>query len=342
MKRPEDLKLVKKSSEVLRYFYGKMLEHVENSIDEGTNISHFKISEDMEKIIDTDKASYTEKFGIKPEFFDLSYTPIVQSGGEYDLRPTAVSNKSPLKPDCILLSIGSKYFEYNTNVVRTLFINASKDEENAYKICYEAHEKLISLLRPGAVIKEVHDQIREFILAKNGEYADNLPSNFGFGIGLEFRESVLLINPKNERTVKPNMVFNALVSLKDLKTSTGKKYAIKIVDTVLVKQNENVVLTDKIDKNYSDVGYNIEDLDDEEEPEPKIDKRKEFLKQMENRGAMPLTRSKRRGGANKMEEHTAQKIAQHQSELLDAKCKELQDRLEKGDYVQNQSTKNQI
>ncbi len=40
----------------------------------------------------------------------------------------------------------------------------------------------------------------------------------GFGIGIEFRDSTLIINEQNTRTLKPGMVFNLCVGFSDLKT----------------------------------------------------------------------------------------------------------------------------
>ena len=261
----------------------------------------------MENLIESEKETYTDKFNIIPELFDLSYTPIVQSGGEYDLKPTAMSNNKKLRPDCILLSIGGKYFEYNTNVVRTLFINATKDEEQVYKICFEAHNRLIGMIKPGAVLKELFESTKAFITSKRANLAAHLPSNFGFGIGLEFRESILLINPKNERTVKANMVFNVQVSCKDMTAPNGKRYAVKLVDTVLVKPDGCDVLTGDIDKAYNGIGYNIDDIDDDLPPAPKIDKTAELREHMMNRGDKPLTRASRRGAQKKFEEETFMK-----------------------------------
>lgn len=41
-------------------------------------------------------------------------------------RPNAQSTDDLLSFDTIMCSVGAKYKEYNTNVVRTLFINADK------------------------------------------------------------------------------------------------------------------------------------------------------------------------------------------------------------------------
>jgi nucleosome binding factor SPN SPT16 subunit len=38
---------------------------------------------------------------------DISYPPIVQSGGVYDLRPSAANDERPLQYDVVLLAIGA-------------------------------------------------------------------------------------------------------------------------------------------------------------------------------------------------------------------------------------------
>ncbi len=40
---------------------------------------------------------------------------------------------------------------------------------------------------------------------------EKLPKTLGFGMGLEFRESSLLISSKSQSTVKPGMIFNVSI-----------------------------------------------------------------------------------------------------------------------------------
>lgn len=78
------------------------------------------------------------KHNINKNFVDIPYSPIIQSGGVYDLRlnifdnlmnffiekrPNAESDSKPLEYDAIVCMCGGKYFNYNTNIVRTLFID---------------------------------------------------------------------------------------------------------------------------------------------------------------------------------------------------------------------------
>ena len=62
----------------------------------------------------------------QPEF-DLAFTPIIQSGGKYELKPTAESNNDYLKSDTIIITSGVHYHEYNSTCARTLMINPSEE-----------------------------------------------------------------------------------------------------------------------------------------------------------------------------------------------------------------------
>ena len=59
---------------------------------------------------------------------------------------------------------------------------------------------------------------------------------FGYGIGLEFKESVILISNKTERNVENGMCFNVMVGANNLQTINGKTYAIMIADTLIINE----------------------------------------------------------------------------------------------------------
>lgn len=60
----------------------------------------------------------------------------------------------------------------------------------------------------------------------------------GFGTGIEFRESALLIGPKNTAVAKKGQVYNVNLGFSDLSNpdSNSKKYALFIGDTVVVNE----------------------------------------------------------------------------------------------------------
>lgn len=63
-------------------------------------------------------------------------------------------------------------------------------------------------MKPGVKINEVYQIGVSFIKEKIPSIEGSIPAHFGFGMGLEYRESNLLINAKNEREITEGMTFN--------------------------------------------------------------------------------------------------------------------------------------
>lgn len=138
-----------------------------------------------------------------------------------------------------MCSVGGKYNEYNANLVRTLFINASPQQRATYNHLVELQEYIIERLRANKVIAKLYEDSLAYVRAKDSHLADKLQNYFGFGMGLEFREGNLVINQKNEKALKENMVFNVCVGANDLfDQEKQQKYAIMVADTVVVGKDE--------------------------------------------------------------------------------------------------------
>lgn len=56
-------------------------------------------------------------------FGDWCYSPIIQSGGNYDLKSSAQTDDQRLKAGVILCSLGIRYKSYCSNVGRTFLID---------------------------------------------------------------------------------------------------------------------------------------------------------------------------------------------------------------------------
>lgn len=59
-------------------------------------------------------------------FGDWCYSPIIQSGGNYDLKSSAQTDDARLKAGVILCSLGIRYKSYCSNVGRTFMIDPHK------------------------------------------------------------------------------------------------------------------------------------------------------------------------------------------------------------------------
>eukprot|EP00479_Gromia_sphaerica_P012239 TRINITY_DN6364_c0_g1_i1.p1 TRINITY_DN6364_c0_g1~~TRINITY_DN6364_c0_g1_i1.p1 ORF type:complete len:120 (-),score=44.45 TRINITY_DN6364_c0_g1_i1:396-704(-) len=89
---------------------------------------------------------------INAEFLESCYTPIIQSGGKYSLKPSAVSDDNQLHSApgaTIIVSLGAWYKSYCSNIARTYFIDPSKEQEKVYNCLLAVYQAVLSALKNG-------------------------------------------------------------------------------------------------------------------------------------------------------------------------------------------------
>ena len=106
---------MRKSGKICSYFQNKLIEEVEKMIDEEIEvkwiinnylndkinnklikISHKDISNKIEKYLnnETEAKVIQKKYNLDRLFIDFAYNPIIQSGGDYDLRYNFKNNNN--------------------------------------------------------------------------------------------------------------------------------------------------------------------------------------------------------------------------------------------------------
>ena len=109
-----------------------MKEHVMPKIlsvvDEGKKVTHSKLSEDFENALTNQLKKFKTKLPstLNTDFVDICYPPIIQSGGVFSLKPSAISSDENLDSGIILCSLGARYKSYCSNIGRTFMIDPTK------------------------------------------------------------------------------------------------------------------------------------------------------------------------------------------------------------------------
>ncbi|KAL3643030.1 FACT complex subunit spt16 [Castilleja foliolosa] len=291
---------------------------VEKVIDEEKKVTHASLMEDTEKaILDPIKIGVK----LKADNVDICYPPIFQSGGMFDLKPSASSNDDYLYYDSssiIISAIGSRYNSYCSNVARTYLIDSNTIQSKAYEVLLKAHEAAILALKRGNKISAVYEAVLSVVERDAPELVPNLTKSAGTGIGLEFRESGLILNAKNEKVLKAGMVFNVSLGFQNLqaKTSNSKSqnFSLLLADTVVVTDEGRDVATSASSKLVKDVAYSFNE--DEEQPKTKVESKvKETL----------FSKATLRSDNGEMSKEELRK--QHQAELARQKNEETARRL---------------
>nr|GEU86794.1 FACT complex subunit SPT16-like [Tanacetum cinerariifolium] len=297
---------------------------LEKVIDEEKKITHASLMDDTEKaILEPSRI----KVKLKADNVDICYPPIFQSGGNFDLRPSASSNDDNLYYDSasvIICALGSRYNSYCANVARTFLIDSNATQSKAYQVLLKAHEAAIGALKVGNKASDVYRAAYTVVEKEAPELISNLTKSAGTGIGLEFRESGLNLNEKNERILKAGMVLNVSLGFQNLQAKSSKaksqNYALLLADTVIVTEIGPEVVTSVSTKAFKDVAYSFNDGEEEDDkPQVKVEsKRNEAL----------YAKTALRSDNHEMSKEELRR--QHQAELARQKNEETAQRLAGG------------
>jgi nucleosome binding factor SPN SPT16 subunit len=338
----EDLNLVRGSALLTCIFFKKFVEDIEEIIDSGEPKLHSVISRQLDNFMEQNKQK-PNKWNLNGQFYDFAYTPIIQSNSSYSLKLTSKNSDEPLSSDCIILNLCGKYYEMNCLVVRTLLVNPWPNDKRNYQALLYLHKKILNQLRPGETLMEVFYRSRESFLKRFPELEDHLPSSFGFGIGFEYKERYLSINPKNPAIVRCNQVYAVVTSLRDLIGFKSKKcYSMQLADTIIIQSDQNQIVTEKVPFNIEEIGYDFAD-DAEREQSLGVGQTQEHDNYMRNKMIILEEKAKELSGKRitraalkreKIQKETEQqqKRDDHQRVLLEEKMKELRERYENGDF----------
>ncbi|XP_012262987.2 FACT complex subunit spt16 isoform X2 [Athalia rosae] len=237
-------------------------------IDSDKKVKHSKLAEGVDAAITNKK--YVN--GVDITQVDMCYPAIIQSGGNYSLKFSVVSDKNTLHFGVIICSLGARYKSYCSNIVRTLLVNPTKTIEENYNFLLQLEEELLKKLVADVKICDVYETGTKYVKSERPELLDHLTKNFGFAMGIEFRESSLLLGPKTTSIAKKGMVFNVNVGFSNLANpeateKEGKVYALFIGDTVMVNEGQPATILTPSKKKVKNVGIYLKDDEEEEEEE---------------------------------------------------------------------------
>lgn len=139
-------------------------------------MKHSKLAEGVEAAI-SDKKYVT---GVDTSQVDMCYPPIIQSGGHYSLKFSAVSDKNHLHFGSIVCSLGARYKSYCSNLIRTLLVNPTDDIQNNYNFLLNIEEEVMKTLVAGKKLSVVYDAGLQLAKKEKPALVDNLTKTFGY------------------------------------------------------------------------------------------------------------------------------------------------------------------
>lgn len=338
VKEDVELTYIQKACNATETTYSRVLcKELTTIIDKEKKVSHNKLSIKLDQAIANESKKFLEN--LDPDLVDTCYYPIIQSGGNYNLKFSVTCDDENIHYGTIISSLGVRYKHYCSNISRTLMIDPSDEQKKNYEFLLQTADELIKRLTDGVVLSDLYQQIVDFVKSKRPDLLDKLTKNFGFVTGIEFREGSLVIGPKTQYRARKNMVFVIALGFSDLvnlsaSDSKSRNYALFVSDTVIV-QEAGVpanLLTQKKRKLAKTIILLRNDDESESEDDNHHDK-------SNGDNDIVITETLTRGGGPRrrlveerlrQEQSTDEKRREHQRELLEQITDAAKKRLSKG------------
>eukprot|EP00927_Polykrikos_kofoidii_P070199 TRINITY_DN6618_c0_g1_i1.p1 TRINITY_DN6618_c0_g1~~TRINITY_DN6618_c0_g1_i1.p1 ORF type:complete len:1746 (-),score=308.35 TRINITY_DN6618_c0_g1_i1:324-5561(-) len=248
---------------LMRFRFLKKLELV---IDTEMTTTHRALCDELEEAVENQEIDdELSKLGLLSDELELVDVAI-QSGPNFDLRHGVKSTEDVIPMEGLfVLTIGVTYVDYCGFLTRTLLVNATSIQKDAYALAFHVQSIVISSLQPGKLFKEVYREAVNFVAKDHPQLLESFSKHVGWVTGLEFRDRELMLNEHSEQKVVAGMVF--FVSIEFLVDHPkAKPWAIWISDTVAVlSDGPPQVLTGSCGKAAHDIMYDIANTDNETE-----------------------------------------------------------------------------
>jgi Xaa-Pro aminopeptidase len=145
--------------------------------------------------------------------YPTSFDGPVGAEGPWPAAPSGAGWKRLAAGETVMLDVVSSFNGYHADTARTFFIGGDVPERvgQAHEACRKILDRVLELLRPGAICSDVYRHARSFV-EERGEpegfmgHGENRVRFLGHGVGLELDELPVLAD-KLDLELRPGMVL---------------------------------------------------------------------------------------------------------------------------------------
>ncbi|MCJ1348492.1 FACT complex subunit spt16 [Peltigera leucophlebia] len=306
------------------------VEEMSGILDEEKKVTHKDLADKIDQKVDDAKFFQNLKSKLKDDFdssqLDWIYGPVVQSGGNYDLKLTAQSDNNTLHAGPIIAGLGLRYKSYSSIIARTYLVDPNESQESNYKLLLNIHEAVLKDARDGVAVKDLYHKAIGILKSKKPDMEKHFLKSIGGGIGIETRDNTLTVNGKNGRILKDGMTLCISTGFTDIENPApqdkkNKIYSLFIADTIRIRRDTDPAnFTNAASSDLGATSFFFKD-DEEEEPAAKSKTKKD--PKVGAVAASNITKTKLRAErANQADEGAEARRKEHQKELAAKKQQE--------------------
>lgn len=153
--------------------FKRIVTEIEQIIEEDKRVKHSTIQNKIESGLDQDAVmgQFLDKYrGVEVSFLEYSLPIQIQSGNSLQVNKFEVdSSQEKLNSKAVYINVCGKFCDMSAMASRTLLVDPTEDQKQAYMTANEALSNLIEGLQVGARIKDVYSATKNFIMQKNAD-----------------------------------------------------------------------------------------------------------------------------------------------------------------------------
>lgn len=134
VRRLQDEQFFQKSAKYLVACCKYISKSLEEELLVKRTVTNDEFSQELSKQLEKAQLKMCRELDMDIEFTTEIAAPLVQSGGDYSFKMTAVSSNQRLSFDSVVVSYGVGYYDFKTLSTRTYLFGSQQSDEDDYKL----------------------------------------------------------------------------------------------------------------------------------------------------------------------------------------------------------------
>ena len=156
VKDEKEVVLIRKACHTTCLLFSKFVKkEIVSIVDQDKKVKHSKLTAQIESALFEGEKYFPP--GVTGDVVEHCFSPILQSGGNYQLKFSIESDEEKLHFGTIIICMGIRYKTYCSSLVRTMMVMPDNSQREIYTFLVDVYQLVLKNLIPGTPSSEVYN-----------------------------------------------------------------------------------------------------------------------------------------------------------------------------------------
>ena len=156
VKDEKEVVLIRKACHTTCLLFSKFVKkEIVSIVDQDKKVKHSKLTAQIESALFEGEKYFPP--GVTGDVVEHCFSPILQSGGNYQLKFSIESDEEKLHFGTIIICMGIRYKTYCSSLVRTMMVMPDNSQREIYTFLIDVYQLVLKNLIPGTTSSEVYN-----------------------------------------------------------------------------------------------------------------------------------------------------------------------------------------